>query len=50
MDKNKYYLNFNDFINKLDNLDKVKIPKGYKQINAKKNSEENTKHKVSIKR
>ena len=45
MDKNKYYLNFNDFINKLDNLDKVKIPKGYKQINAKKDSKATSEYK-----
>ena len=50
MDKNKYFLNFNDFINKLDILDKVEIPKGYKQIDAKKDSKKNSKHKNSIKK
>jgi len=44
MDKNKYYLDFNEFIKKLDRLDKVEIPKGYKQINAKKDSKKNSKH------
>jgi hypothetical protein len=42
MDKNKYYLTFNEFIHKLDNLDKVEIPKGYIAINAKKNTKKNT--------
>lgn len=45
MDKSKYYLDFNTFISKLDNLDKVEIPKGYIAINAKKDTKKSTKHK-----
>ena len=36
MDKDKYFLTFEKFISKMDNLDNVEIPKGYIQINAKK--------------
>ena len=50
MDKSKYFLSFNDFINKLDTLDKVEVPKGYKQINAKKDSKQSSKHKNARKR
>lgn len=45
MDKSKYYLDFNQFISKLDSLDKVEIPKGYIAINAKKDTKKSTKHK-----
>lgn len=41
MEKNKYYLSFDEFIHKLDNLDKVEIPKGYIAIDAKKNTKKN---------
>ena len=49
MDKSKYYLDFNEFISKLDSLDKVEIPKGYIAIDAKK-IQKSTKHKNSRKR
>ena len=45
MDKSKYFLTFEQFISKMDNLDNVEIPKGYIQIDAKKNTKKNTKHK-----
>ena len=47
MEKSKYYLAFNEFIPKLDSLDKVEIPKGYIAIDAKKDSKKSTKHKNS---
>lgn len=47
MEKSKYYLDFDEFISKLDNLDKVEIPKGYIAIDAKKNTKKSTKHKNS---
>ena len=47
MEKSKYYLDFDDFISKLDSLDKVDIPKGYIAIDAKKDTKKNTKHKNS---
>ena len=50
MDKSKYFLTFEQFISKIDNLDKVEVPKGYIQIDAKKNTKKNTKHKNSRKR
>lgn len=50
MEKNKYYLNFDEFISKLDNLDKVDIPKGYIAIDAKKNSKKSSKHKKTKQR
>ena len=50
MDKSKYYLDFNEFISKLDSLDKVEIPKGYIAIDAKKDTKKSTKHKNSRKR
>ena len=31
-------LTFKEFISKMDNLDKVEVPKGYIQIDAKKNT------------
>lgn len=50
MDKSKYFLTFEQFISKMDNLDKVEVPKGYIQIDAKKNTKKNTKHKNSSSR
>jgi len=50
MDKNKYFLQFKEFIRKIDELDKVEIPKGYIAIHAKKDSKKNTKHKNTGKR
>lgn len=47
MEKNKYYLDFHEFISKLDSLDKVEIPKGYIAIDAKKDTKKSTKHKNS---
>ena len=47
MEKSKYYLDFDEFILKLDSLDKVEIPKGYIAIDAKKNTKKSTKHKNS---
>jgi len=38
MDKNKYFLTFKELISKIDSLDKVEVPKGYIQIDAKKNT------------
>ena len=45
MDKSKYFLTFEQFISKMDNLDNVEIPRGYIQIDAKKNTKKSTKHK-----
>ena len=45
MDKSKYFFTFEEFISKIDNLDKIKVPKGYKQIDAQKNTKKSTKHK-----
>jgi hypothetical protein len=50
MDKNKYFLTFKELISKIDSLDKVEVPKGYIQIDAKKNTKTSTKHKDSRKR
>jgi len=41
MDKNKYFLTFKEFIYKIDNLDKIEVPKGYIQIDAQKNTKKN---------
>lgn len=45
MDKSKYFLTFEQLINKMDNLDNVEIPKGYIAIHAKKNTKKSTEHK-----
>jgi hypothetical protein len=50
MDKSKYFLQFDDFIRKIDELNKVEIPKGYVAIDAKKNSKKSSKHKDTGKR
>ncbi len=45
MDKSKYYFTFDKLIKKLDNLNKIEVPKGYIEIDARKNSKKSTKHK-----
>jgi hypothetical protein len=47
MDKSKYFLTFEQFISKIDNLDKVEVPQGYIKIDGQKNTKKNTKHKNS---
>lgn len=32
MNKNKYYLTFLDFLNKIDSLGRTDVPKGYQEI------------------
>ena len=50
MDKSKYFLTFEQFIYKMDNLDNVEIPKGYIVIHAKNNTKKSTKHKKAKQR
>jgi len=45
MEKSKYSFNFNTLIRELNKIDKVLIPKGYIQVDGKKNSETSSKYK-----
>ena len=47
MEKSKYSFNFNTLIRELNKIDKVKIPKGYIKIDAKKNSKTSSEYKKS---